>query len=63
VNPRWHYITQIVNGQRRVVGDNRLGHTFLIAAPQRPPNQVFALGRREVTQPEEATLNLEPIAA
>ena len=45
------------------MGDNRLRRAFLIAAPQRPADEVLALARGKVAQPEEAVVNLEPVAA
>ena len=62
VNLRGHDVTQFVNCQRRVVGDNRLRNALLIPAPQRPADQIFPLAGGKFAQAVKATVDLLPIA-
>jgi hypothetical protein len=49
-----HHITELMNRQCRVMRNNGLGFTFLIATPQIPPYEVLAFSRRKVTQAKDA---------
>jgi hypothetical protein len=62
VNLRWHDIAQLVDGESCVVRDNGLRQTSLIAAPQRPADQILSLSRGIVAQAIKTTVDLEPVA-
>ena len=45
-----HDVTQVMNCERCVVGDDRLRNTFLVSAPEGPADQVLVLAARKVAQ-------------
>jgi hypothetical protein len=53
----WHDVTQVVDCERCLVGNDRLRNVFLISAPEGPSNQVLALARRIVAQAKEAAID------
>ena len=63
VDARGHHVAESVNDQSGVVRDDSLGHSLLIATPQRPADQILALARGEIAQPEEAVAYPQPVAA
>lgn len=41
----WHDVTQVMDCERCLVGNDRLGNAFLVSAPERLADQVLA-GRK-----------------
>jgi hypothetical protein len=59
----WHDITQVMDRERCVVGDDSLRNALLVSAPEGPADQVLTLARRKVAQAEDAATNPLPIAS
>jgi hypothetical protein len=53
----WHDVTQVMDCERCVVGNDCLGHPLLISAPKGPADQVLALAGRKVAQAKEAAID------
>ena len=63
MNIRWHDVSQPMEGQGGVVGDDGQGAAVTIATPKSPADQVFVVGVWKVGIAVEAAFDREPVAA
>ena len=52
-----HDVTQVMDCERCLMGNDRLGKAFLVSAPEGPADQVLALAGREVAQAKDAAVD------